>query len=369
MTTSPREVLTSALALFLMLTLVLGLLGCSDDDCETCPTCPEPKTHNDIYDGFLYVGLSGVPYLGDTDIYIIDTKTEQVVDSITYPQRDALALDVTPDGKLLAVSDAQATTRVYDTRTKEILASFDMQAVRGFAGNGRHLLLHRLKTWIYSVPDLQLVHEDTIDIGDFYSSVDGNFYYSVADFRLFYQYSFDSLKVVRTWQPHDRDGERYSLWNFDLSDNDRLLHMIVAAASGPAFATWDLEADSLINEHPIAAGNGEVCANPYGDEVYLTEPGFPLSYGLGTIYIFDRQTGEYLEGISLYGYNEKPWIPLSARHLVVSPDGSQLYVVSDATHWESGTVLRIDTKTRKVESLLFPDIDIYPLTIAIGPRP
>lgn len=371
MNTSPRKVNVCALFCLLVSMLLLTLMsGCSDDDCETCPTCPEVKTHNDIYDGLLYVGMSGVPKTGDIDIYVFDTRTESLVDSIDIGSNDVGHLDITANGRYLAVGDEQATTRIFDAKSLELIKSIGMQASPTFMSGDHYLLTHRLKTWVYSVENFHLVHEDTVDIlSDIRRSTAGNSFFAVRHHDALYEYSLDSFQVARSWQPCNQDGMPYALWNFDLSNQDRVAHMIVQGVDGSAVVTWDLIADTLINEHPITVWTGEVCANRFGDEVYVTEPGAPYFYGVGTIYIFDQKTGKYLDGISLFGYRDDPMKPLTARNMSLAPDGSQLYVVSDASHWEPGTVLRIDTKTRQVESLLFPLGDFYPYSVAIGPKP
>lgn len=371
MNTSPRKVnvcITVCLLVSLLLLLMTG--GCSDDDCETCPTCPEVSDHNEIYDGLLYVSIANPAADENVGVYIFDTRTEQIVDSIPAAGAGIYHLDVTSDGRLLATGDELATTLVYDTGNLKPLKSFEMQTEATFAPDGSYLLLHRLKTRIYSVPAFNLIVEDTLDVGaDVVFSKTRSSFFAIADRKLLYEYSLDTSKIIRSWQLSDRDGVVYDLWSFDLSLREQLAHLIVSGSHGSAFVTWDLTADTLINEHPLVFWTGSVCANAFGAEVYVTEPGYSLVNGVGTIYVFDRFTGEYLDGISLFGYRSNPTIPLSARNMVLAPDGSQLYVVADATQWNTGTVLRIDTKTRKIESLLFPSLDVYPYDVAIGPKP
>ena len=370
MITSPRKAHLSAITVILALALSFGLLSCSDDNCETCPTCPEVKSSNDIYDGLLYASVS-CPWDDNMQgVYIFDMKSEELVDSIVGFAASSPEIEVSPDGTLLAVNDANATTWIYDTRTKEVLASFSLQALYGFLQDGKYLLLHRLKTWIYSVPDFTLLHVDTLDVHwNASSSRARNTFYSIANRRIFYEYSLDSFQIVRSWRPHDDEGMPYDMWSFDMSADEQLLYLICVSPRSCAFVTYDLEADSLINEYPIFSWVGDVCASPVGGDVYVTDPGLPPLDPMGTVYVFDDGTGEYLNGISLYGYREDPRWPLSARCMCMAPDGSQLYVVSDITFLDYGTVFRIDTKTRRIENFLFPQIDRFVDDVAIGPKP
>jgi DNA-binding beta-propeller fold protein YncE len=158
---------------------------------------------------------------------------------------------------------------------------------------------------------------------------------------------------------------------FDMSADDSLMYMICESPRSVLFIAYDLVGDSVIGEHPLYAPYGHVCWNHALDEVYVTDPGIVIpSFTPGTIYVFDGQTGEYLKGISLYGYlGDESWEALSAWYLDISPDGSQLYVCTGHEGREPGTVLRIDTRTGQVEKILFPEFWRWPCRLVVGPKP
>jgi DNA-binding beta-propeller fold protein YncE len=232
-------------------------------------------------------------------------------------------------------------------------------------------MTHRFTTDFYSVPDLELVHRDTIDLGFTRRySQRRNSIFTVDDYLLLYEYNLDSFQIVRRWHPHDKDGNPYWMTVFDMSADDNLLYLLGSSPRGTLYITYDLVGDSVIAEHGMYAYFGHVRANPVSGEVYVTDPGVVIPWFTpGTIYVFDGQTGEYLRGISLYGYLEDSWEALSGWYLDVSPDGSQLYVCTGHEGREPGTVLRIDTRTRRVEKILFPEFWRWPARLVVGPKP
>jgi hypothetical protein len=354
-------------ALFLVLgAAVLLIAGCADE-CPICPDCREPEPcSNEVYDGRLYVAM----VFGTTGIFVVDTKTETVLDSVLFGT-SADDIRVSSNGRYLATSDAQTGLRVWDAKTMEVIAQFPERCCPQFINDDQYMLCHRHGLYLYSLPDFELVHQDTFRmIHEVRYSQARNSLFTVRAYRYLYEYSLDSFKVVREWWPEDANGDGYALRRFDMSEDDRLLYMLVIARHGSAYITYDLEADSLISESPLYGYVGRVCANPFTGDVYVTDPGGVMpSFTPGTIYIFDGETGEYKEGISLYGYFADSWDAMSAWRMALTPDGSQLYVATGHINRDFGTVLRVDTRTQRIENLIFPKIDRFPSELAVGPKP
>jgi DNA-binding beta-propeller fold protein YncE len=283
-----------------------------------------------------------------------------------------MCVDVTADGKYF-LTTVTGAMHLYDAATLTELGAIDMAGRSQFVNHDKYIVCHRLKTRFYSVPDLQLVHEDTVDFGwTIHYSEMRNSIYTVCDYSLLYEYSLDSFEVVREWRPADRDGTPYAMACFDLSFDDRLLYLIGSCSRGNVYITYDLEGDTLINEHLLYNPLGDVELNPVGGEVWVSDPATINGFTPGTIYAFDGQTGKYIQGISLFGYLtevHESWDAMSARAMQISPDGKQLYVVTGHEAREQGTVLRIDTKRRRIEKLLFPDFGVWPYELAVGPKP
>lgn len=356
-------------ALFLVLcALAVAMSGCSDDP-VICLVCPESETcSNALYDGRLYVSNT----FGREGILIFDTATDELVDSIMYPT-SGMCVDVSEDGKYLLATDAYATARLYDAATLTELGSIDLAGRAQFVNHDKYVMCHRLQTRFYSVPDLNLVHQDTIDFGfsEHYSPAH-NSIYSVCDYQLLYEYSLDSFRVIREWQPANRDGVCYWMERFAVSTDDCRLYMIAVGPDGCVYFTYDLEADTLISEQIMYNYIGDVEVNPVGGEVYVTDPAVLSGFTPGTIFVFDGQTGEYLQGISLFGYLNDvggAWDAMSALLLEITPDGSQLYVGTGNEARDPGIVFRVDTRLRRIEKFLLPEFGIWPYEMAIGPKP
>jgi DNA-binding beta-propeller fold protein YncE len=167
------------------------------------------------------------------------------------------------------------------------------------------------------------------------------------------------------------DGGGYSLYCIDVNRAGTLLYGLGIGHTGPECFIFDLEGDSLISSYRLYGHLGVVKLHPDEHEVYISDPGLHVpAFTPGTIYVLDAFTGQYLQGISLWGYyDDLPYLALDPWNMEFSPDGSQLFVQTGNINRELGTVLRIDTKTKTVESLLFPEIDRLPEGLAVGPKP
>lgn len=383
----PRKALTSALALVVSLCVGLALTSCSNDGCPICPTCEEPKIHNDLYDGRLYVAAWNENESYDNPyacIYAFDCSSDSLVDSIVYyplnGASDPSALLLSEDGHFLAVQHNGGAAHVYDAATlTELSYSAHLEGVfQCFTGEGRFLLAdYRGEMRFYTVPELQLVHSDSVGVGKYVRSRDATF--CIPDDKLgLYEYSLSDFQVSHVWQPRGRDGVRYKLSRIDLSDDGQLLYAIAMKdldGASALFVCYDLVADSVISEYPLWVPD-VVCTNPIRGEVYVLGFSDPWRRTPGNIWVFDAATGVFLESVSLWGHDRNWYEQMTGRGLAVTPDGNQLYVATYAlayTELNPSTVLRIDTRTKRIESLLFPDMHpelyIIPWLMTLGPKP
>jgi hypothetical protein len=95
-------------ALLLALGAILVLLCSCSDDCGDCPVCPEPEScSNDLYDGRLFVSNR----FGMMGIYVFDTATDKLVDSITY-RICGMCVDVTAAARHHRSASITATSRI-----------------------------------------------------------------------------------------------------------------------------------------------------------------------------------------------------------------------------------------------------------------
>jgi hypothetical protein len=352
-------------AMIAIVALALLVAACSDED---CPTCPVVTCENDNYDGRLYFTTN----TGDEGLFVVDTKNDSLIDSLIWGYYPGYEIDLSDDGKLLCVSD-----RVFDAFSLGLLGVLAPAVGGKFVRNSTMIVAqHYNLLYTYAVPGYALLKTDTIRYRAGYRAYgekrDELFVYRGADTLM--SIDLDSLKVRRMWHVVRPTGGHYYLRDFVIGPEGRRVYCL-ASWGLAAFIIFDLEADSIISEFTLYGHLGAVRLHPNGREVWVTDPGASAlaPFQPGTVYIFDAETGEYLEGISLYGYLPGlPHIGLDAWELEFTPDGSHVYVLTgDDFDPPSGNILRIDTKSRQVENILFPVFNQYPypFSLAIGPKP
>jgi hypothetical protein len=361
---------------FVVVFVFAALAGCSDD---TCPTCPEPPVDGH-YSGLAYLSMQ----FGFQGFYIYDTDLWQIVDSVMQVgyATGTTVMDVSPDGRYLVVLYADLSfneTRIYDTRTRQQITSIPKSADYEFTADGQFLIRSRQGIFSkFSVPSFALISEDTLfDNGvDFTLSAETRSIFAVPDYHDVYQISYDSMKIIREWEPVDQTtGIPIFVYYFDVHPNGNLLY-INGSAGYNEFFVYDLIADSVIASYPMYERFGDIGVTPDGSEVWVTDPGrvdIPFSRPeVGTVFIFDAYTGAYTGGVSLYGYiNGAPQIALDATRVDFSPDGSEVYISTGAIgpRENSGTFLRIDTRSRELIDNIFPEVDRFPGRVIVGPKP
>ncbi|GAF96988.1 unnamed protein product, partial [marine sediment metagenome] len=87
----------------------------------------------------------------------------------------------------------------------------------------------------------------------------------------------------------------------------------------------------------------------------------------GTVFIYDPDDGSYLSGISLYGYHDIKY-PLYADPIAFTPTGDKVYIGSGDIFRYDGTIMSIDTETKQVQKLIWPDLGHYIRKLKIGPK-
>lgn len=339
-------------------------LGCSDD-CPTCATCPEP-VEDEIYEGRLYVSMLN----GEAGLYVIDLATDSIVDSVMYPWGFG-PVDVSPDGKYVAANGI-GETLIYNTADMSLVHTIKDFAMADFIRGGTALLgAYRLTAYVYSFPDCELEwSSDSIRWAGYVYFDDRDEVIGVKRPDTVYCYSFRTNETVHRWLvPPDSGG--FFMWRSDVNAAGTKFYGIAECADRSEFFILDLTRDSITSEFPLYTPFGYVKLNPKLNEVYVTDPGaVGWTLSPGTVFIFNAETGEYLEGISLYGYNsEIPEFPLDPYDIVLTPDGNYLYIRTGDFKTEPGPVIRINTRTRRVEKLIYFGTDLLASYMAIGPKP
>ncbi len=353
----------------------LGIAGCGDDD---CPTCPEPP-NNGHYSGLAYLSEQ----FGFKGFYTYDTDSGAIVDStmqLGYAAGTSVN-DLTADGKYLSVwygDTLGIETRIYETATMRVVHVLSNIAISNFTEDGKFLIGNRGRAVSkFLVPSFNKVFEDTIidDDARYRVHSPNRSIFAVAGNYKIYQISYDSMKIVHQWTPVDEQGIPIFMVHFDVHPNGNLLYSVGSSGS-TRFFVYDLTNSRLIASFPLVSYWGDLRVNPDGSEVWVTDPGrveIPFAPpDVGTVFIFDAYTGAHSGGISLYGYiADDPAEPLDAKRVDFSPDGKEAYITTGALgpRENLGTILRFDARSRKLISNIFPNIDRSPHGVVVGPRP
>jgi WD40 repeat protein len=344
----------------ILCTLVwLGLIGCSDD----CATCPEPKCSDCPYDGRLYVAMDS-PNPG---VYIFDTKTDSLVDSIVFSST-TLATSLSPNGRYFTGSNDRGTISLFDAGTGRLISELSGFGKGEFGKNSSMLLVrNRSGTDVFSLPSVTLSYSGSA-IPIFARQVSDQLrFYGLWTSDTLALFDVDSSNVLRKWQI--KIAERRQLMQFDVSADGSKLYGIANTSDGDLFYAYDLVGDSVLSTFRLLFYLGDVRIHPSGREVWVCDPGSPLSYPWpDQIYVFDTQTGRLLYSISLRQEVNPIGVTPDVYGIEFTPDGSAAYLRSGHDLSYSGTVLKIDCRSKKVTKVLFPHWDRYPRSMAIGPR-
>lgn len=347
---------------------VMLLFGCSDY-CSTCPACsePEPEPVNDKpYDGRLYVTMLS----GDVGMYVFDLATDSLIDSVMYKWGMG-PVDVSPDGKYVAV-DATGDTRIYDVSDMHLMHTIRDLIYADFIRNGTALIgTGRGYSYLYSFPDCQPEWKScSTPWGGYVYSDERDELISLKYPDTLFTYSLATHTTGRRCIVSSGKGG-WQVTSFDVNPAGTMFYGIANSPNGSQFFIFDLEKDTIVSTFSMCSALGDVKLSPKRNEVYVSDPGLPgYQPSPATIYIFDTETGEYLNAISLYGYGQETReYPLAPFELTVAPDGNWLFVQARDLFTMSGALLFVNTSTRRVEKTKFLNDDRQIWYLAVGPKP
>ena len=359
----------------MMIAIIILIASCCDD----CPTCPGGTQS---YRGYLYAAdvLNGW-------IYQIDTESDSLIDSVNYvngQQYDVGSLYISPNGKYLSAryainypENGQATI-IYDAQNMNVVTTLQYSYVTAFIPDENIMLgFMNDSIHIYSLPDFTRIYTDTITSW-LYPITDesknlvylyGTLKPESLDSTYIAAYDYKQRKVIDTWFLKDDRDSLVIILPYDIDLNKKHLICNGLTSTSLELYCYDLEERRLIYSTPITSRTGSMKISPDGQEVYVTDPGWPEQYSIpGIVFVYDANTGNYIDGISLYGLDDDPGIALFATPIVFTPTGEKAYVGSGRPSKGSGTISVIDTKERKVIKHIWPDKGHYFLYMCIGPK-
>lgn len=376
-----NQILVIILPALILIAIAGFLASCCDDN----PICPG---HGKPYKGWLYATDYNSNY-----VYRIDTETDSLVDSVRYESDLYVpgAVSISQDGRYLAVPYSDHLneiylTRVYDAQTMEIVVDIEEPIWPMFVDDGNILIDLGPRTMtFYGVPSFIKIEEDSLFDPDSAARAmeyalhepENRIYIVVSlrpeaggDSTYIMAYDYEQREVVDDWIVGE-SGQWHRLHSIDIHPESRRIYLNMQEHSGAFyFACYDLDERRILFQSPIDSYFGRVKVTPDGKEVYLTDHGVSIGDlpNPGTIYVFDADNGAYIHGISLFGYDPITYLPLYASKIVFTPTGEKAYIASGRIGRRPGSVICIDTETRNITSLIWPDLGHYISEVIIGPK-
>ncbi len=356
-----KQLLYSFFALVIAAT---WLLSCNED----CPTCPPAECSDCPYDGRLYVAMDE-PTPG---VYVFDTKTDSLIDSVLTPGSMVFDVSVSPDGHYFTANMGGGTIRLFEASTMQLLAELPGYGSGEFLGNSNELLIRGQGSIvsIYLLPSLSLKYSGPPGVPyNARPTRSGRAFYGVWSADSLVLVDIDSLRIARKWQIILADIQ--ILRKCDVDREATLLYGLAETSIGNLFYIYDLEGDSVASQFSLEGSLGDVRVHPQGHEVWVVDAD-PNPFGSGfpdVIYVFDADKGTLLYSVSLRQVLTPLGIPPDAHGLEFTPDGSAVYVRTGYFGVQEGSVIHIGTKTKRITKVLFPKFDRLPTSIAIGPKP
>lgn len=361
----------------LMAAMIILIASCCDD-CPTCPGSTQP------YRGYLYAADYENGW-----IYQIDTENDSLIDSVNYFNGQKYytgTVSVSSDGRYFAAAysltlytESMLTTVIYDAQTLNMITELPYSYNSVFIPNQNlYLGFMQDSVHIYSTPDFTRIHSDTITSYAFPvldESENRVYLHGIQtpdrlDSTYIAAYDYVQRKVVDTWFLRDSQDSLMIILQFDVNRDENLLYCTGGSdVSGLYLACYDLNERETIFREPITSRYGSMRLSPDGAEVYMTDPGQPfINLIPGIIFVYNAQSGNYVDGISLYGLDENPAVALFATPIIFTPTGEKAYVGSGRTEKDSGTISVIDTKDKMIIKHIWPNKGHYFLYMCIGPK-
>jgi WD40 repeat protein len=355
--------------------VVSGLLLAWCLSCTKKSTTPKPVEYR-LYTSGPWEHANGATY-----IFVIDTESDSVIDTLWCQGDDAfLVLKPSPDGRYLGVNGGEPYARLYDPETLTLLHEFSFRhrmvflpqlgLIVGASSSG-------IKMYDYNTFDL--VDEDTLRIYHPQTLESQNavyglvFYYpSGPDSTGFVVFDCKERRIRQLWHRFSRsDGtSQRIIFNYHVHPDGRRVYGTSGTLDGTRLFCYDLLADSTIFEYPIFGPFGRARVSPDGKEFYFTDPGVPgIDYTPGKIFIFDADNGSLLDEISLQDLDTTRPVPqpLYAYDICFHPSLPKVYVTCGDDMRGMSTILVIDTQKREIVKWIFPAGDHFTRFVEIGP--
>jgi len=301
----------------------------------------------------------------DCCVYVIDTKTDLVVDTIFIEQHpySYMQLGISPDGLRLHIF----TNNPYgfyeiNTRTKQI--EYKGPNSGTYVTPDGRLIVHPYGgIHFYDAATHQLVHHDTLTLYPFAFDTNSPLVYGAVGLGKVAVFNYQTFSLVKTYEivvrtPNPEEKPKPFFSAMILSPDSKTLYFTGGFPSSfgsfALFGAYDLINDSLETFFPVRPESEHtlflvayLAMSKDGKFVYITDPGGfivgpPVPYG--EIWVFDTQHKKFVSPITTDTIVPPGMgTPMSTCDIEITPDGKKVYV----SNW-AFTILVIDPKMNDI---------------------
>jgi hypothetical protein len=307
-----------------ILASIFLFLSCCED-CPPCPTEPQP-----LEPGSYCVYIADENQEAPGYIWVVDSKTHSLIDSIETPAPDISVIEASPDGDYLATfSPSHPSVLIYDTDDKDTVASITPKGYPLFTRDNSYLLISHITTHVlykYEVVNWSLISSDTLP------AIPGGLFYSsrhlygrdVAGIEYFI-YDYESMSLIKADSIRRSDGSMPRALEITNSSDDRYFYFI---SRPDKLFKYDIANDSIVDSiHTVYGGyHGDLKCTPDGRFLVISESTDWPDRAIGNLLIVEQENFAMYRRIPTWGLN--PYMPgacLLPGQLAITHDGSKVF--------------------------------------------
>ena len=292
--------------------------------CDDCPTCPGEPVAGSYY-VFLTDENQDPPYY----IWVVNSGTDSLIDSLPTPDQYINCMDIAPDGKYLATFAPDLSgVLIYDAELMDSSASISPSGRPFFTPDNQYLLLTSFGPGVinkYSVPDWSFVASDTMPFEPRCLFKTKPYIVGSIDGKEYYIYDYESMTIIKKDSLLRPDGTAPQAIEFEISSDDKFLYF---SARPDKIFKFEIETDSIVDSIFIAYGayHGEIKCTPDGKYIIFAESTDWPDQMIGNLFIIDQASFTMYRRIPTWGlYPDMPSAPQLPGRVAITPDCSKVY--------------------------------------------
>jgi len=340
--------------------------------CEVLPGCNKGTDPKPLPKYLLYAATTAS---GSSEgwVAVIDCATDSVIDSISRGFQSEPGIVASPDGKYFAVLGSGRPPEIFDAVTRTQIKYLSSPSIGPlFLPSARIVLSPGPdSTLVYDIPGFNLKEvwprpqwdiEPVGSLGRFASAKPTRPDPYPVEFVIF---NPDGSPIDSFVISPDSDTLQVAP-TFTFSPDGTRFYGVAFKGFRGGLACYDLISHTLLFFQRTNYSFRHCRVSPDGQEVWTTDPGDLHGFSpdhLGSIYVYDAFTGMLKDSVSVYypGFN-RTLMPWNIRFL---PNSEKVYINCVGLQ----PILAINTRTKKVERLIFPDFNRWALEIDLAPQP